>query len=225
MGDAAAVQEELFDILDAAGNKTGLTKPRNQVHRDGDWHRAVHVWVYCQPTKELLLQQRALVKDSWAGLWDISSAGHVSAGDEPLPTAQRETAEEIGLDLPASAFEHVCNTLHQSIINDGTFVNREHINIYLVTLLDRIPLDAYQLQASEVCGVRYISIGELQQRCRDKDPAFVPMEFDSNYERLFTLLEERALGSEPSEPEQIGVLTLHHQGTQLQAHYILHLAS
>lgn len=41
------------------------------------------------------------------GPWTVSAdssatccAGHVSAGDEPLPTARRETAEEIGLALP-----------------------------------------------------------------------------------------------------------------------------
>ena len=34
-------------------------------------------------------------------MWDISSAGHVEAGDVALETAQRETKEEVGLDLPA----------------------------------------------------------------------------------------------------------------------------
>jgi len=33
-------------------------------------------------------------------MWDISAAGHVEAGDGALATAQRETKEEIGLDVP-----------------------------------------------------------------------------------------------------------------------------
>ncbi len=45
------------------------------------------------------------------------------------------------------AFEHVFDTIHRSVINDGTFINNEHINVFLVTLLDRVSLDAFELQA------------------------------------------------------------------------------
>ena len=34
-------------------------------------------------------------------MWDISSAGHVEAGDGALETAHRETQEEIGLNVPS----------------------------------------------------------------------------------------------------------------------------
>lgn len=61
---------------------------RSEVHRDGDYHRAVHVWIYSESTGELLLQRRADCKDSWPGQWDISSAGHISAGDSSLFSAQ-----------------------------------------------------------------------------------------------------------------------------------------
>lgn len=61
---------------------------RSAVHRDGDYHRAVHVWIFAENTQQLLLQKRTDFKDSWPGLWDISSAGHVSAGDTSLNTAR-----------------------------------------------------------------------------------------------------------------------------------------
>lgn len=35
--------KEYFDLLDENGNKTGETKLRNEVHRDGDWHKAVYM--------------------------------------------------------------------------------------------------------------------------------------------------------------------------------------
>jgi hypothetical protein len=33
----------LFDILDSDGRPTGVTKRRGDVHRDGDWHGALHI--------------------------------------------------------------------------------------------------------------------------------------------------------------------------------------
>lgn len=46
------------------------------------------MWIFAESTQELLLQRRADCKDSWPGLWDISSAGHIAAGDSSLITAQ-----------------------------------------------------------------------------------------------------------------------------------------
>ncbi|XP_058782427.1 nudix hydrolase 3-like [Vicia villosa] len=79
-------QQEHFD--NKTGDKTGITKPSGQVHRDGDYHRAVHVWIFAESTQQLLLQRRATRKDSRPDLWDISSAGHISAGDSALVTAR-----------------------------------------------------------------------------------------------------------------------------------------
>ena len=76
--------EERFDVLDASGTRTGESRPRSEVHALGLYHRAVHTWLFVPTTGELLLQRRAACKDSWADRWDISSAGHVSAGGESL---------------------------------------------------------------------------------------------------------------------------------------------
>ena len=40
---------ELFDIYDENLQKIG-TKPRHEVHRDGDWHRVFHCWVIYRDT-------------------------------------------------------------------------------------------------------------------------------------------------------------------------------
>ena len=74
--------EEYFDILDEHGNKTDRIKPRSEVHRDGDWHRAVHIWII-NNQGEILLQRRAPDKDTHPNFWDISVGGHLQAGDDP----------------------------------------------------------------------------------------------------------------------------------------------
>jgi hypothetical protein len=85
--------EEHFDIVDESGVPTGVRRPRSVVHAEGLLHRAVHIWLLAPATGELLLQRRAAVKDSWPDRWDISCAGHLSAGDEYLGAAQRELLE------------------------------------------------------------------------------------------------------------------------------------
>ena len=86
------VSEERFDICDEEGRPTGETIGRTRAHREGIAHRTVHIWIARrrEGRYEVLLQKRSREKDSFPGLWDTSSAGHISAGDEPLPSALRE---------------------------------------------------------------------------------------------------------------------------------------
>ena len=88
------MSKEYFDILDENGNKTGKTKLRSEVHRDGDWHKAVHIWII-NDNGNILLQRRCATKDSNPNMLDISSAGHLTAGDDSLSGAIRELKEEL----------------------------------------------------------------------------------------------------------------------------------
>ncbi|KAG8382041.1 hypothetical protein BUALT_Bualt05G0035300 [Buddleja alternifolia] len=185
------VIEEHFDVLTKAGDKTGITKPRGDVHRDGDYHRAVHVWIYAESTQEILLQRRSDCKDSWPGQWDISSAGHISAGDSSLVTARRELHEELGIILPKDAFELLFVFLQECVINDGKFINNEYNDVYLVTTIDPIPLEAFTLQESEVSAVKYISLEEYRSLLAKEDPQYVPYDVNGQYGQLFDILSKR----------------------------------
>ncbi|KAL9690340.1 hypothetical protein QQ045_010738 [Rhodiola kirilowii] len=182
--------EEYLDVLTETGEKTGISKPRGDVHKDGDYHRAVHVWIYSECTQELLLQRRADSKDSWPGLWDISSAGHISAGDSSLVSARRELHEELGVILPSDAFELLFVFLQKSVINDGNYINNEFNDVYLVTTLAPIPLEAFTLQESEVSAVRYMPYLEYKRVIADEDAEYVPYN-DSEYGQLFDIIDQR----------------------------------
>lgn len=96
--------EELFDLCDEQGRPLGRSKPRRLVHRDGDWHRSLHLWVVIEDRshqEQLLLQRRSLAKDTQPGALDLAVAGHLGAGESPLD-ALREAEEEIGLHVVAS---------------------------------------------------------------------------------------------------------------------------
>lgn len=188
-------EEERLDVLTQDGHKRGFSKPRGDVHRDGDYHRAVHVWIFAESTQELLLQRRANCKDSWPGLWDISSAGHISAGDSSLVSARRELHEELGVILPKDAFELIFTFLQECVINDGTFINNEFNDVYLVTTLDPIPLEAFTLQESEVSAVKYISVEEYRRLLTNEDPDYVPYDVHGQYGQLFDIITKRYKGN------------------------------
>ncbi|XP_019419325.1 PREDICTED: nudix hydrolase 3 [Lupinus angustifolius] len=185
------VEEEHLDVLTKSGHKTGISKPRKEVHRDGDYHGAVHVWIYAESTQQLLLQQRSHRKDSWADLWDISSAGHISAGDSSLITARREVQEELGLTLPKDAFEFIFVFLQECVINDGKYINNEYSDVYLVTTVDPIPLEAFTLQETEVSAVKYISCEDYKKLLAKEDSDYVPYDVHGQYGQLFAILEKR----------------------------------
>jgi len=167
--------EELFDLLTEAGEPTGVRKERKRVHRDGDWHKAVHVWVLAEQERELLLQRRAFKKDSWPGRWDISAAGHVEAGSSAIDAAQRELGEELGLHLPREAFLplFVYQQAYANTFHGKAFVNNEFDFVYLVVLREKRPLQDFQLQAEEVEEVTYARVEDVHASLRDKDPNFV----------------------------------------------------
>ena len=89
---------ESFDELDCAGNPTGNIVSRTEAHKKGLWHGTVHIWIP-GPRQTLVWQKRSLSKDTNPGLWDISAAGHVEAGQTSIDAAVREVYEETNLRI------------------------------------------------------------------------------------------------------------------------------
>ena len=94
---------EYLDIVDENGLPTGRTVARDTAHSEGIRHRTAHVWIVRgdKARREVLLQKRSMEKESFPGLYDTSSAGHIPAGDEPLMSALRELKEELGISASA----------------------------------------------------------------------------------------------------------------------------
>ncbi len=89
-------EDELWDVYDGAGNKTGRLHRRGEPLRPGERHLCVHIWVR-RPSGEFLITRRSARK-SMAGLWECTG-GCVVAGEDSLSAALREVREETGLRL------------------------------------------------------------------------------------------------------------------------------
>jgi isopentenyldiphosphate isomerase len=143
---------EPFDVITADGKPTGRVKPRARVHRDGDWHRAIHVWVAGEDgdgAPFLMVQRRSPGKDTWPNRFDATVGGHYRAG-ETLAETLREVEEEIGI-IPDGQYlrplgVRVCANEAQPGI-----IDRELQDVFL--LRDDRPLAAYRPNPHELAAL------------------------------------------------------------------------
>ena len=118
MGSHAQRDNELFDVVDD-GNEIIGRDTRANVHRLGLKHRAAHVLVFDRAGK-LFLQKRSLAKDTGAGQWDSSAAGHLDAGEGYDAAIVRELEEELGINVAAAPervlFIEACEATGQEFV-------------------------------------------------------------------------------------------------------------
>lgn len=177
--------EEQLDILNERGEKTGEVRSYKETHRDGLWHRTVHAW-FLNPKGQILLQKRSKYKEAHPGLWDISVAGHVSAGQTSVEAAKRETREEIGLTLPDSAYKYLFTVKSQNVLNNGTYINNEFQDAFLVRSDIEIP--RLEIDSHEVEEVKWIDIEEFKRWISGEREAMVPHK--EEYQRLLEYLKD-----------------------------------
>jgi isopentenyldiphosphate isomerase len=147
---------ELLEVFDSAGNPTGRAKSRAAVHLDGDWHQAFHCWIV-RPGPEIVLQRRAVSKDTFGGFWDASAAGHWRFGESPQEAA-RELAEELGLDVPFDRLRFRRRERMARRFANG-LLDREHHQVYVLECVK--PLMSYRPDPREVTAVAAIRARDL----------------------------------------------------------------
>ena len=164
---------EMLDVVDRFGNPTGEVVEREEAHRLGVRHRTAHVWLVRKSrTKpggfEVLLQKRSDDKDSFPGCYDISSAGHIPAGDDWIPSALRELREELGVVARPEDLHYVGKRLISSlrVFHGRKFVNRQVSAVYFLWC-DRDE-DEFTIDPGEVSSVRWMEMGALKKRLKSR---------------------------------------------------------
>lgn len=178
------MQEEYFDILNAEGKKTGKTKARTLVHKDGDWHAAVHIWILNREG-DILLQRRAANKDSDPNMLDISCAGHLTSGDDSIKGALRELKEELNLEVTPSELTYITTLKRSPKHNDG-FVDNEFDSLYILRT-DKSISDL-KFQEEEIAEIFYVPYKDFKQMVKNRQPDLVY--YPDEYEILFKLLDK-----------------------------------
>ena len=156
---------EVIDICDEKGIPTGSTIDRDIAHRDGILHRTAHVWVVRKNPSgyDILLQKRSMEKESFPGLYDTSSAGHIPAGQEPIDSALRELKEELGITAQPSELSYagIFRIQYEKEFHGKLFRDNEVTRVYVYQ--EPIEIQSLTLQASEVDEVRWFNLEEAYQ--------------------------------------------------------------
>lgn len=151
--------DELWDIYDEAGEKTGRVQRRGDPFREGDRHLCVHVWIR-NLSGDYLITKRAPNK-AMPGLWECTG-GSALLGEGSLSAALREAREETGLLLDP------CN---------GELLFRfsgEHFHCDVWRFTQDFAESDIVLQPGETCAFRLADADSLRRL--DKEGAFFAFE-------------------------------------------------
>lgn len=169
-------QKEHFRLFDEKGEPLELIKERNAVHRDGNLHGAVHIWImekYEKSTGEegirVLLQKRSANKDSFPNCFDCSCAGHLDAGEDFISAALRELLEELSFEADEEDLEFLFKQIvgGEYRFHDADFKNHELNYVYL--LKKPVHIEVLNFQKEEIQGLEWQDAAEVAEKLYRSD--------------------------------------------------------
>lgn len=152
--------EEMLDVLDENGIKTGEILTRKEVHKLGLWHKIIVIAIIDE-NNQILMQQRSFTKDTNPGKWDISVAGHVSAGQTPLEASVREINEEVGIAIEAKDLKYTLTYKKESDVRED-YKDKQIFDCYIARV-KVINMNKIILQESEVADAKLVTKEEFKE--------------------------------------------------------------
>ena len=149
------MKHEIIDEYNNIGEKIG-TVDKEIAHEKGLWHKSVHVWIL-NDKNEILLQYRCADKKLYPNTWDVSFAGHISAGESSAEAVIREGKEELGIEVNLDKLNYVFTNREE--IKYKEIDSKEFVDIFI--LKQDIKLDKIEFQKEEVSDAKYVSIDEF----------------------------------------------------------------
>ncbi len=153
------ITDEFLNLLDESERLTQKSKPRSLIHRDGDLHAVVHVWIIRRKDMGIyvLLQKRSESKLINPGCYDVSVAGHIVQGTEPGKTAVREAYEELGLTIKREKLSFI--GVHRNSCLCDAVKDNELAAVYVYS--ENIDADSLVISEDEVSEVCWAEIDEI----------------------------------------------------------------
>ena len=175
--------EELIDVLDNKGNKTGIIKKKSDIKRDGDYHRAIAVLVI-NNNNEILMQKRSPNKKVYPNLWSIFVKGHVQSGETSIDACIRELNEEVGINITCNELNYLY-TIFEEVIKEN-FIERIFYDTYI--LRKDFNLNDITIQEEELSEIKLVDSNKVISLIENNDKSLVPNYED--YKRIITYLKD-----------------------------------
>jgi len=144
---------ELFDLYDKEGNLLNKTMERGSTNQKGEYHLVVHIWIKNSEGK-YLMQQRNKESDLIPYQW-ASTGGAVTAGEDSITGAIRETTEEIGITFDKDDFIFL-----QRFYSDTPLTNYM-TDLYIIK--KDVLIKDLKLDINEVKQVQYFTLNEYKE--------------------------------------------------------------
>lgn len=117
---------------------------------------------------QILLQKRSMDKDSFPGCYDISSAGHIPAGVDFIPSALRELEEELGV---IASPEQLITCGDRKISTDQVFhgqkfLDRQYTRVFCLWWEEET---SFVLQRSEIDEVIWLDFQECYTKVANNE--------------------------------------------------------
>ena len=156
---AEFITDEFLNLLDENERLTQKSKPRSLVHRDGDLHAVVHIWIIRRKDIGIyvLLQKRSGKKLINPSCYDVSAAGPITQGGEPRKTAVKEIYEELGLEVPAEKLKIV--GVHRNTYSNDQVKDNELSAVYIYN--EPVDIDTLDICGEEVEDICWAEIDEM----------------------------------------------------------------
>lgn len=162
--------EEMIDVLDENGIKTGEILSRSEIHKRGLWHRLIVVAIINEKN-EILMQQRSKTKTKNPNMWDISAAGHIGSGQTALSAAAREMNEEISINLGYTVtindFRYVFSYRKEEKVAED-YYDRQFFDFFILRK-ENLRIEDIKIQESEVQAIKWCSLSELKELIEKKE--------------------------------------------------------
>ncbi|MBP6005148.1 MAG: isopentenyl-diphosphate Delta-isomerase [Pyrinomonadaceae bacterium] len=176
--------DDMLVYVDDAGTPIATEAKPLVHHADTKLHLAFSIFLF-NSKGELLLQQRALSKKTWPGVWSNSCCGHVMLHERTVDAAKRRLKFELGFS--GLGLNTLLPDFRYRAEKDGVVENE--ICPVLVGFTDKLP----RPNPDEVAATRNIAWADFLELARDPNGGISPwareeaelLEANEEFRRLF----------------------------------------
>ena len=179
--------KEMLELYDEENKPLKIVKEKSLVHREGDFHRVIHVCIINDKC-EILCNKRSKDKDLYANKLDIIFGGHLKSRESYEDAAIRELKEEIGMCIRKYDLKHIGNFRIKYKNSKRQILNNEFIKLFFIKTNGE-NLDNLKLQNDELNKILLLSSHKLRHFLKDPvlSKRFVP--FKDYFLKIINLIE------------------------------------